>query len=326
MAELSLPLSSPKSHPSNTTTTKRKRRTPAKLPTSKADTAQRNAIAEWNRVSRQIAAAEAAHLRELRLRAEIGQRCRASHAYQLAHPSVKNSMRARIREAILREREERMALMRARRAANRAGVKFEDEVGMEVDSTEDGEGEESEGRGSEGTEEEGTGDERREENKGTVYMQLRRWAERKTRQKDAMLTFQEVNRRHLSPQAARRLSDAGSAILSSPPPSPPGRFSTDGAPPVSSPPSSLSMCQSPPRSICSSSTSSRTSIDDEPIHTPVSIAPGVFVEWNPTAAQLVLSHPEAAQESCLRHTPLGTLTPSELSTIEALCALPLKPA
>lgn len=56
------------------------------------------------------------------------------------------------------------------------------------------------------------------------------------------------------------------------------------------------------------------------------MAPGVFVQWNPTAAQLVLSRPEAAQESCLRHTPLGTLTPSELSTIEALCALPLKPA
>lgn len=298
---------------SPTKATGKRKRTPSELAASNAEKAQKKAMTEWNRTSRQIAAAEAAYLGELKLRAEIGARCRASHAYQLAHPRVKDSMRARIREGILREREERKALLRRRRAARKAAVTFEDEVGMDIDmSSEEEDKEEAEGVRREAEKMDGE----------TVYMQLRRWAANRIREKEAMLTFRAVNRRHI----AARASSPARSILSSPPPSSPVRPLTcvpavSPSPPPSPsiiPPTTITrvMSQSPVTasknapaspapSSSSSSASSVSSFGEEPIYKPVPMAPGVFVDWKPTAAQLVPPRHELARESCVR----GTFTP-----------------
>lgn len=309
-------ISSSKSHNSPM-----RKRTSSEVAVTKADTAHRKAIAEWNRRSRQIAAAEAAHLHELRLRAEIGQRCRASYAYQLAHPSVKQSMRKRIREGILREREERRALLRAKRAEQK-GVKFEDEV--DVDMTSDRSSEEDSERSAEGSgsdDHDEDDDDRTKRKAGeTVYMQLRRWAAKATRERDTVLTFQEVNRRHMSPHA--RLASAAESAWSSRNLSP-AEFSSV-MPVLPDSPPSTTMARPTPSSSRASTTSSLSSIDDEPVHKPVDVAPGVFVDWKPTTTELMSPHYELSQQSCLRDMPLPALTPRELSTIDALHALHLK--
>lgn len=289
--------------PSQPKTAARKRRTSAEIEASKIAAAERKREAEYKRQRRARVAEEKATLQELKLRAEIGERCRASREYQLAPASGKDAMRERFRQQILEEKERKKAKSR------RKIVLAKEEDGMNVGQEGD------EGAGD--RDEDGDGEENATEENGARGMRLRSgFRLDPARQRETLLAFRAINRRHMSEEAAQRLaasesasSHSGSPLGSSPPVSAASLVRDQGVP-------SQKVAASPV-----SSTSSLTSVES---YQPVDMVPGVFMDWNPNAWELMLSHYQLTSESAVRYTPLRTLSERERHCVEALFRLRLQ--